>query len=71
MGLRQRQKERKRRGNRQDRKERGMDYRELGKGGMYMIEGRRIRGWEDRKKEEIIEINGRDGHNGFIGKIQK
>lgn len=48
MDPRQRAKERERRGNREDRKERGMDYQELEKEGMRKIEEGRTRGQEDR-----------------------
>lgn len=48
MDLRQRKKEKKRHSNRQDRKERGVDYQEL-------------RGWEDRQKGKLSKINGKDG----------
>lgn len=54
MDPRQRTKERGRRGSREDRRERGMDYQELGKREMWKIEGWRIRGWEDRRREREI-----------------
>lgn len=48
MDPRQRKKERKRRGNGEDREERGMDYQELGKG-RNVKEDKRVGGQTERK----------------------